>query len=93
MNPKHAHAQYRDMATTLQTWISTHPGVWIEGDGKWLVYKPCLNKARRFESYFVAHQALLSHDHCKCDGSHFIVELGEVKAPLSRSFQRWVEQE
>jgi hypothetical protein len=81
------------MATTLQTWTATHPGVEVDGSGKWLVFKPCLKKARRFESYFAAHRALLSRDFCRCDESHFIVELGELKAPLSRSFQRWVEQE
>jgi hypothetical protein len=78
------------MATTLQTWTAAHPGIEVDGDGRWLVFKPCLKRARRFDSYFVAHRAALSHEVCKCDDSHFVVELAAT-APLSRSFQRWVE--
>jgi hypothetical protein len=74
------------MATTLQNWTAQHPGVAIDGDGKWLIFKPCLNKARKFESYFVAHSALLSHDFCKCDQSHFIVELAVPAPPVRRNF-------
>jgi hypothetical protein len=74
------------MATTLQSWTAQHPGVAIEGDGKWLVYKPCLCKARRFDSYFAAHRASLSRDFCKCESSHFIVELAVPANPARRNF-------
>jgi len=81
------------MAQTLQNWIAQHPSVEVAGDGGWLVFKPCLNKARRFESYFSAHCAVRSHAVCKCDESHFILELEEPRAPVARSFQKWVEAE
>jgi hypothetical protein len=80
------------MATTLQSWTANHPGVEVDGVGRWLVFKPCLKKARVFDSYFAAHRAALSREFCKCDDSHFIVEL-VTAAPVSRSsFARMVEQ-
>ncbi len=83
------------MAQTLQSWIAQHPGVEVDGDGRWLVFKPCRNRARRFVSYFAAHRVALSHEACKCDESHFVVELEgpPVGRSLARSFQKWVEAE
>jgi hypothetical protein len=82
---------YSSMAQSLQSWLAQHPGVEIAGEGRWLVFKPCLNKARRFQSYFAAHRAVVSHEVCRCDDSHFIVELAEVPTRISRSFQAMVE--
>jgi len=71
------------MVHKLKEWQAAHPGVSIDGDGRWLAWKPCINRARRFDSYFAAHKAALSHEKCQCDGSHFIIEL--EGPPIQRS--------
>ena len=82
------------MAQTLQSWAAQHPGVEIDGAGRWLVWKPCRNKARRFGSYFAAHTVSNSFENCQCGGSHFIVELeGPPAKSLTRSWKAMVEAE
>ena len=80
----------------FQDWQAAHPEVIVDGDpaGKWLVYKPCLKKARRYASYFMAQQLAPYRDICRCRESHFIFELeGPTanRATISRAWKAMVE--
>jgi hypothetical protein len=84
------------MAVTLNQWQAEHPGVLVDGDpaGRWLVYKPCLHRARRFGSYYTAHTLSNSWRNCNpTDGhSHAIVELAVPgRSGFSRSFRAMVD--
>lgn len=70
------------MVQKFQDWQAKHPDVPVDGDGRWLVYKPCLNKAQRFVSYFPAEFSAARRDLCRCRQAHYIVELAKEPAPI-----------
>jgi hypothetical protein len=73
------------MATKLTDWKATHPGIFTDGAGKWLLFKLCVKRARMFDSYFAAHKASLNHEVCGCSGYHEIVELAPEFTPAVRT--------
>ncbi len=73
------------MATKLSAWKATHPRIFIDGAGKWLLVKLCIKRARCFDSYFAAHKASLNHEVCGCSGYHEIIELAPEFAPVVRT--------